>query len=1132
MARAWSQPAAFITPAASAERQRDASRRASRRSVARDDKALAEAPRPNALVPANRPRRLLQEPAVASAADDCETILSSGALKFAVTTWTSLPSEDLVRVGAVDSEVSGGPAAAREMYISLVVTRARGETDAPRGPVNLAGVTVAFEFSRVVVVDETTGATEIADPSRFVFMCWGAQLMPTAPDGSDGGHRAVPCSELTLDIDDVGPRVTFGEVTLDDGEFLVGGYSNFLFSFKEQSAMPMENAVTLLAPYCDAAKVNADAAELALLAPTFMMGWNPNAHLKLAACPALTEMVFHSVVPEVDPADVSVSTASGVVGHRSCATMDVYGVTVPVMYAADVDPSDFAATCEGLRVALPAPSFRSGGGDAHEAPALTCEDADVVMTREGLRISFANGPLPLCPGCFLVGGPDNVMASWRTLDGADASAIPVAPPAMPYCGAGLDLSVGGGVQPVTPCNAERNTELEGDVLLGGAFLTSSEGACCLACQENPGCNVWTYCDKENGCGTGETHAYSYSRCSLKYQSPEVLAASERAPGARGEGVLHTSGALPDKDVEPFVADTVQPVTEAGETCATCLIEDAANYKGDPVEDGTELLVDSAEACCAECADHERCNTWVYCPSEEGCGDGEVYLYKRRECWLKWMAPDLVAQNPVPAWERGDGIRWTSGVVNRTRCSVAEPEPAPVATPAVVPTPTATPVVVVPAPVETPEPTPAPAPTCVESAAKIPELCSGLLLGQEANLGVEDAHECCDVISDMNDRRCFCDADVLAALEQLADPLLLVGGFVCDVELASGDACLPPAPEPTPIPTPVNLSPPPPEAPMLPPPDAPPGPEAPSPPPPDAPISPTAPSPPPPSPSQPLAPEAPSPPPPPPPPDAPNPPPPSPRPPPPSPPLAPNPPPPSPPPPSPPPPSPSPPPPSPPLAPSPPPPSPRPPPPSPSPPPPSPPSSPPPSPPPPSPPPPSPPSSPPPSPPPPSPPLAPNPPPPSPPPPSPPPPSPPLAPSPPPPSPSPPPPLAPSPSASTGAEPSASTGAEPSASTGAEPSASTGAVAAASGFASGPGGGPRAGGGGGSVLRATRQAHRRVRRVARRGHRRDDDARLLHSSCRDERTGPQMFLSGGGARQVGRSDSSAEAHGAVHVRPGS
>ena len=77
-----------------------------------------------------------------------------------------------------------------------------------------------------------------------------------------------------------------------------------------------------------------------------------------------------------------------------------------------------------------------------------------------------------------------------------------------------------------------------------------------------------------------------------------------------------------------MADTVQPTTEIGESCAVCLIEDAANYKGDPVADGTELLVDSAEACCAECADHDRCNSWVYCPSEDGCGDGEYYSTSR------------------------------------------------------------------------------------------------------------------------------------------------------------------------------------------------------------------------------------------------------------------------------------------------------------------------------------------------------------------------------------------------------------------------------------------------------------------------------------------------------------------------
>ena len=105
--------------------------------------------------------------------------------------------------------------------------------------------------------------------------------------------------------------------------------------------------------------------------------------------------------------------------------------------------------------------------------------------------------------------------------------------------------------------------------------------------------------------------------------------------------------------------------EAGETCALCLIEDAANYKGDPVADGTDLLEPSAEACCAACEALETCNAFVYCSSPEGCGDGGPYQYKHRECWLKWMAPDLARQTPVPAWARGEGVEWVSGIVNRT-----------------------------------------------------------------------------------------------------------------------------------------------------------------------------------------------------------------------------------------------------------------------------------------------------------------------------------------------------------------------------------------------------------------------------------------------------------------------------------
>ena len=249
-----------------------------------------------------------------------------------------------MRVGAVDAEGADTVSTAREMYVSLVVTR--DETSEalrlnPEKEVSLRGVTVAFEFSRRVARSapevafpngdgDEVARTELADPSRFVFMCWGAQLMPASRNGSDAAHRGVPCSELALDMDEIGPKVTFGDATLRRGEFLVGGYSNFLFSFKERSAMPMEDAVTLLAPYCDVEALDKPASELALLAPTFKLGWNPNAHLALAACPALADMTFHSVIPE--QADASTSVATGVVGHRTCATMDMTGIAVPLRY--------------------------------------------------------------------------------------------------------------------------------------------------------------------------------------------------------------------------------------------------------------------------------------------------------------------------------------------------------------------------------------------------------------------------------------------------------------------------------------------------------------------------------------------------------------------------------------------------------------------------------------------------------------------------------------------------------------------------------------------------------------------------------------------------------------------------------
>ena len=186
--------------------------------------------------------------------------------------------------------------------------------------------------------------------------------MPTAADGSDGGHRAVPCSEIILDIDAVGPRVTFGDVRLQPGEFLVGGYSNFLFSFKEMNAAPMENAITLLAPYCDAEATTRDARELALLAPTFMLGWNPNKHLKLLRR-ALRSSTWSSTAssPRLTPTTSASPSHRGrrtsklrqhgrVRRHRSgplrrhCRSRRVRG------------------SMRGVRVALPAPTFKRWDG--------------------------------------------------------------------------------------------------------------------------------------------------------------------------------------------------------------------------------------------------------------------------------------------------------------------------------------------------------------------------------------------------------------------------------------------------------------------------------------------------------------------------------------------------------------------------------------------------------------------------------------------------------------------------------------------------------------------------------------------------------------------------------------------------
>ena len=169
-----------------------------------------------------------------------------------------------MRLGAIAGNVVD---AARETYVSIVVTQ--------------TGVTLPFEWSRAVAVEDQVSGETTYEPrpkEEFIFACWGAQILPKAfsSNTTDDGRNDVSCEEISLTMDDIGPRVTFGKnVVLLPGEFLVGGYSNFLFSFKHVQSKKIESLMTLREPICDTEAMNTLSSSVAVVSPNMVFGWNP-----------------------------------------------------------------------------------------------------------------------------------------------------------------------------------------------------------------------------------------------------------------------------------------------------------------------------------------------------------------------------------------------------------------------------------------------------------------------------------------------------------------------------------------------------------------------------------------------------------------------------------------------------------------------------------------------------------------------------------------------------------------------------------------------------------------------------------------------------------------------------------------
>ena len=67
--------------------------------------------------------------------------------------------------------------------------------------------------------------------------------------------------------------------------------------------------------------------------------------------------------------------------------------------------------------------------------------------------------------------------------------------------------------------------------------------------------------------------------------------------------------------------------------ASCHAEDALDLDGPAVRWGMDFKVADAAACCAACKETEKCNSWVFCPSDE-CWAPDIWNHTRGECWLK------------------------------------------------------------------------------------------------------------------------------------------------------------------------------------------------------------------------------------------------------------------------------------------------------------------------------------------------------------------------------------------------------------------------------------------------------------------------------------------------------------------
>ncbi|KAG1677900.1 hypothetical protein FOA52_001318 [Chlamydomonas sp. UWO 241] len=132
----------------------------------------------------------------------------------------------------------------------------------------------------------------------------------------------------------------------------------------------------------------------------------------------------------------------------------------------------------------------------------------------------------------------------------------------------------------------------------------------------------------------------------------VAGAGAGAVAGAGRGAGLAAGNAPHPESLPLLHPTA--VVQSADKCHT---EENNEYHGDVVTWGESNKQTSAAQCCQSCSDTPRCNVWVWCGVEGGCGGGAASY---QACWLKKVALADLLEHVVG---RGHaGIAWTAGAV--------------------------------------------------------------------------------------------------------------------------------------------------------------------------------------------------------------------------------------------------------------------------------------------------------------------------------------------------------------------------------------------------------------------------------------------------------------------------------------